>query len=73
MSRRVSQGVVAPGAPHILGTVPALIQGSSDMNALCSVKFGASVMGDKVFVSINAFDSGWESVPVTFRAVVPAA
>jgi hypothetical protein len=29
-------------------------------------------VGTKVFVSVNQFVDGWEDLPVTFAAVVPA-
>jgi hypothetical protein len=30
-------------------------------------------VGTKVFVRVNQFVNGWEDVPLTFAAVVPAA
>ena len=32
----------------------------------------AGTMAEKVFVQVNQFVDGWEDLPVTFSAIVPA-
>jgi hypothetical protein len=39
---------------------------------LYTARFGTLVPGDKVFVQINQFQDGHESIPADFTAVVPA-
>ena len=37
-----------------------------------SLTDGAPVAGQRLFVQANLFQDGWESIPSTFTAVVPA-
>ena len=69
----LSQGVEVPGAPVVLGMVPAPVLGASDITLLYTNKHGAPAAGDKIFVTANQHSNGWESIPQTFSAIVPAA
>ena len=69
----LSQGIGVPSQSLIVGMVPVPVLGSSDITLLYTNKFGAPAVGDKIFVTCNQFVSGWESVPQTFSAIVPAA
>jgi hypothetical protein len=57
---------------RILGTCPAPVQGSSDITALYTARYGAPPAATKVFVQVSQMVNGWEQVPVTFWAIVPA-
>jgi hypothetical protein len=72
-SAPLSQGVEVPGPQYILGTCPVPAAGSADITSLYVAKFGLPAPADKVFVSANMFQDGWESFPSVFSAVVPAA
>ncbi len=58
---------------RIVGVCPAPALGSSDITALYTARFGAPEVGTKVFVRVNQFVDGQESLPKTFWAIVPAA
>jgi hypothetical protein len=53
--------------------VPAPVQGSADITSLYTARYGVPPVGKKVYVQVNQFVDGWESLPVTFWAIVPAA
>jgi hypothetical protein len=57
----------------IIGTCPAPAQGSSDITALYTAKFGAPVVGAQIFVGAQLMVSGFLSEKSVFHAVVPAA
>ena len=40
---------------------------------LITARYGVPPVGTQVFVRVNQFVNGWEDVPLTFAAVVPAA
>jgi hypothetical protein len=52
---------------------PAAAQGSADITGLYTARYGVPPVGKKVFVSVNQVVDGWENLPVTFWAIVPAA
>jgi len=58
---------------RILGTCPAPAAGSADITALYVAKFGAPTPGTKIFVQASQMDSGFETIPVEFSAIVPAS
>ena len=58
---------------RILGACPTPITGASDITALYTAKFGVPAVGQRVFVSCCQMVNGFESVPVSFSAVVPAS
>ena len=58
---------------RILGTCPAPALGSADITSLYTDRYGAPPVGKKVYVQVNQFVDGWESLPVTFWGIVPAS
>jgi hypothetical protein len=58
---------------RVLGTCPAALQGSADITTLYTARHGAPPAGKKVYVQVNQFVDGWESLPVTFWGIVPAS
>jgi hypothetical protein len=72
-SAPVSQGRETWDDYRILGTCPAAAQGSADITGIYTARYGVPPAGKKVFVRVNQFVDGWEDLPVTFSAIVPAA
>ena len=72
-SAPVSQGIDKLGDFRILGTCPAPAQGSADITSLYTARYGVPPVGTKVFVRVNQFVDGWEDLPLTFAAIIPAA
>jgi hypothetical protein len=58
---------------RVLGTCPAATQGSADITTLYTARYGEPPAGKKVYVQVNQFVNGWESLPVTFWGIVPAS
>lgn len=52
---------------------PVALQGSADITGLCTAHYGAPPVGKKVLVRINQVVDGWEDLPVTYSAIVPAS
>ena len=71
-SAPVSQGRESCNDFRILGTCPAPAAGSADITGLYTGRYGVPPVGKKVYVRANQFIDGWESLPVTFWAIVPA-
>ena len=69
----VSQGRETCSDFRVLGTCPAPALGSADITGLYTARYGVPPVGKKVYVQVNQFVDGWESLPVTFWAIVPAA
>ena len=40
--------------------------------SLYTARYGAPAVGKKVYVQVNQFVNGWESLPATFSGIVPA-
>ena len=72
-SAPVSQGRETWDSFRVLGTCPAAAQGSADITGIYTARYGVPPAGKKVFVRVNQFVDGWEDLPVTFSAIVPAA
>jgi hypothetical protein len=72
-SKPLSQGRENCRDFRVLGTCPAAAQGSADITGLYTARYGVPPAGKKVFVQVNQFVDGWEDLPVTFWAIVPAA
>ena len=72
-STPVSQGREICRDFRILGMCPAAAAGSADITGLYTARYGVPPVGKKVFVSVNQVVEGWENLPVTFWAIVPAA
>jgi len=71
-SAPVSQGRETCSSFRILGTCPAAVGGSADITGLYTARYGVPPVGKKVYVQVNQFVDGWEDLPVTFSAIVPA-
>ena len=57
---------------RILGACPAPAQGSANITSLYTARYGEPPVGKKVYVQVNQAIDGWESLPVTFWAIVPS-
>jgi hypothetical protein len=71
-SALVSQGRETCDDFRILGTCPAPAAGSADITSLYAGRYGVPPVAKKVYVRVNQFIDGWESLPTTFWAIVPA-
>ena len=71
-SAPISQGRENCHDLRILGMCPAAAAGSADITGLYTARYGVPPVGKKVFVSVNQVVDGWENLPVTFWAIVPA-
>jgi hypothetical protein len=71
-AKPVSQGRESWNDFRIIGTCPTPVAGSSDITALYTARFGEPTAARKVYIQANQFVDGWESLPVTFWAIVPA-
>jgi hypothetical protein len=69
----VSQGRESYASFRILGMCPAPAQGSADITGIYTARYGVPPVGKKVFVQVNQFVDGWEDLPASFSAIVPAA
>jgi len=69
----LSQGREVCNNFRILGTRPAPAGGSADITSLYTARYGVPPVGKKVYVKVNQFVDGWESLSRTFWAIVPAA
>jgi hypothetical protein len=72
-SKPLSQGRETCRDYRILGTCPAAAQGSADITGIYTARYGVPPVGTKVYVRANQFVDGWESLPRSFWAIVPAA
>ncbi len=72
-SAPLSAGRQTCGNFRLLGTCPTPVQGSSDITSLYTARYGAPSAGKKVYVQVSQMIGGWEQVPVSFWAIVPAA
>ena len=70
-AKPVSQGRETCNDFRVLGMCPAPVQGSADITSLYTARYGAPPAGKKVYVQVNQFVDGWESLPTTFCAIVP--
>ena len=68
----VSQGRETCNDFRVLGTCPAAVAGSADITALYTARYGVPPVGKKVYIQANQFVDGWEDLPVSFWAIVPA-
>ena len=72
-SAPVSQGRETCSDFRVLGLCPAPAQGSADITGIYTAKYGVPPVGKKVYVRVNQFVNGWEDLPLSFSAIVPAA
>jgi hypothetical protein len=52
---------------------PTPAQGSADITSLYTARYGVPPVGKKVYVQVNQFVDGWESLRRSFWAIVPAS
>jgi hypothetical protein len=71
-SAPVSQGRETCDDFRVLGTCPVPAAGSADITSLHAARYGVPPVAKKVYVRANQFVDGWESLPPTFWAIVPA-
>ena len=71
-AKPVSQGRETCADFRIIGTCPAAVSGSADITALYTARFGPPTVAKKVFVQASQVVDGWESLPISFWAIVPA-
>jgi hypothetical protein len=71
-SKPQNSGIRAQRDFRVLGTCPAAVQGSADITALYVAKFGTPKAGSRLFIRASVMVSGFESLPRTFTALVPA-
>ena len=69
----VSQGRETWDDFRVLGMCPAPVLGASDITALYTARYVVPPVGKKVYVQVNQFVDGWESLPTSFWAIVPAS
>jgi len=72
-SKPVSQGIEVCKDFRILGMCPTPAQGAADITSLYTARYGVPVVGTKVYVQVNQVVDGWESLPRTYSAIVPAS
>ena len=72
-SKPVSQGVEVCKDFRILGVCPAPVTGSADITSLYTARYGSPKASTKVYVQVNQVVDGWESLPRTYSAIVPAS
>jgi hypothetical protein len=71
-AKPLSQGREVCNDFRILGLCPAPVQGAADITSLYTARYGVPTVGTKVYVRVNQFVDGWESLGRTFWAIVPA-
>ena len=71
-SKPVSQGFEKYTDFRVLGVCPTPAQGSANITGLYTARYGVPPVGTKVFVRVNQVVDGWEDLPLTFCAIVPA-
>ena len=71
-SKPQRSGIRACSDYRILGICPTPAQGSADISSLYTAKFGTPPVGTRLFVQASVMVDGFESIPRTFSALVPA-
>ena len=72
-SAPVNSGVRRGANYRLLGTLDSPTNGYVDITSAYTTRFGAPVVGKRVFVSVNANVGGYEGIPQVFSARVPAS
>ena len=57
---------------RVIGMCPAPVAGFADITALYTASFGPPPVGRRIFLRASTMLSGFESLPLEFRALVPA-
>src|SRR5208282_6042700 len=71
-AKPISQGRETWNDFRVLGMCPAPAEGSADITSLYTARYGVPPAGKKVYLQVNQVVDGWESLPTTFWAIVPA-
>jgi len=71
-SAPISQGREMCQDCRVLGLCPAPVQGSASITGIYTARYGVPPAGKRVYLQVNQFVNGWEDLPVTFSAIVPA-
>ncbi len=71
-AKPLSQGREVCNNFRMLGVCPAPAQGAADITSLYTARYGVPTVGTKVYVRVNQFLDGWESLGRAFWAIVPA-
>jgi hypothetical protein len=71
-SKPQHSGVRRTPSTVILGVCPAPVAGAADITGLYTARYGTPAVGQQLFIQANQMVDGYESLPVTFAAVVPA-
>ena len=69
----LSPGVETCREFRVLGMCPAPVAGLADITALYAARFGLPPVGRRIFLRASTMVSGFESLPLEFRALVPAS
>ena len=72
-AKPLSQGREVCNDFRVLGLCPTPVQGSADITNLYTARYGVPPVGKKVYVQVNQFVDGWESLRRSFWAIVPAS
>jgi hypothetical protein len=72
-AKPLSQGRETCRDFRVLGACPPAVAGSADITGLYTARYGVPPVAKKVYIQVNQFVDGWESRPVSFWAIVPAA
>lgn len=72
-SAPMSAGRTVCKAFVLLGTLDSPVGNAVDITAAYTARYGAPTAGSRVFVQVNQNQNGWEDLPLSFAAVVPAA
>jgi len=72
-SAPVNQGRETCDDFRVLGPCPVPADGSADITSLYTARYGVPPVAKKVYVRANQVVDGWESLPTTFWAIVPAS
>jgi hypothetical protein len=72
-AKPLSQGRETCTDFRVLGMCPTPAQGSADITSLYTARYGVPPVGKKVYVQVNQFVDGWESLRRSFWAIVPAS
>jgi hypothetical protein len=72
-SQPQSPGRATCGEFRIIGMCPAPVAGLADITALYTACFGPPPVGRRIFLRASTMVTGFESLPLEFRALVPPA
>jgi hypothetical protein len=70
---RIEQSQTPAAPPAQLSTINSQPINLQPSTTLYTARYGVPPVGKKVYVRVNQFVDGWEDLPVTFSAIVPAS